>query len=592
MRPSIALLLTLGLATLARAQEPLFHYIGAVKCQECHYAPGGPRARDFVLLNEARVWKTRDKHSMAVRLLMGISRTGDEGQLVIEPSKPENAVGLNMLAKLKVLTPEDLQAAKDRASTMDPQLQAAQEAVRANRKKTLEAKLKNLENPDEVTDEQIEELEKVESESEEKVQQIELDYLTPLIDKCYASPIGRGCLACHADLRESGPSPNLESASFRKDSVPDGVSCEACHGPGERYLEPHYKAEFRRTPPKDKIALGLNDLRHPAVRANQCYSCHIGDVQQGKFVEHSWYMAGHPPLPSIEVETFAHDMPRHWRYFKEKKIRDGSQEFVAAVKSDEGHAFEIDSQFPQTKEVVVGGVVALRKSVNLLADAHAKYQDAVIPDFAAFDCQACHQELRTRPILTRDEDRFDPFVPGRPNISRWSFALADLGVDLTKDEKERAAFDAQINDWRTAMSRQPFGDRAKTKAAAEGLQALLTGLATRLAQQETSQETAQAAYDRLKQIATSELLDFHSARQTIWAMQVIATEAKLPLPEDLQYPKGDNVSDVARYLQIRLPAGAKKVITDPDNLPQLLSRIDAYDPEAFRDLMRKKLGAQ
>ena len=55
------------------------------------------------------------------------------------------------------------------------------------------------------------------------------------------------------------------------------------------------------------------------------------------------------------------------------------------------------------------------------------------------------------------------------------------------------------------------------------------------------------------------------------------------LPDDLKYPSGDNTSDVARYLQIRLPAGAKKVITDPDNLPQLLSRIDAA---YFKDIVR------
>jgi hypothetical protein len=298
-------------------------------------------------------------------------------------------------------------------------------------------------------------------------------------------------------------------------------------------------------------------------------------------------MAGHPPLPSIEVETFAHDMPRHWRYFKEKKIRENSKEFVAAIQSDADHAFEIDSKFPQTKEVVVGGVVALRKSVSLLADAQVKYKDAVITDFAAFDCQACHQELRTRPILTRDEDKFDPYIPGRPNIPRWSFALADLAVDLSQDAAQRKEFDTQINAWREAMSRQPFGDRPQTAAAAGGLQTLLKGLESNLARQTTSQETAQAAYDRLKTIATTELLDFHSARQTVWALQVIATEAALPLPDDLKYPSGDNMSDVARYLQIRLPAGAKKVITDPDNLPQLLSRIDAYDPESFRALMQK-----
>src|SRR5207253_11083050 len=128
-------------------------------------------------------------------------------------------------------------------------------------------------------------------------------------------------------------------------------------------------------------------------------------------------------------------------------------------------------------------------------------------------------------------DRFDPYIPGRPNISRWSFALADLAVDLSQDAEQRKTFDAQINAWRQAMSRQPFGDRAKTKEAASNFQVLLTGLENKLARQPTSQEIAQAAHVRLKTIATTDLLDFHSARQTIWAMHVIATEAKLLLPD-------------------------------------------------------------
>lgn len=581
---------------MALAQEDL-QYLGGLKCQGCHFAPSGQWPRDLVLLTEARTWKNRDKHSMAVRLLVGISRSDEDGRLLIEPNQEANSVGLNMLIRLGVLQDDDLKEAVARAAAKNPELQTAQDAVRMNRKKTLEAKLKNLEDDTVVTSDDIDALEKLENDSEEQVKAIELEYMTPLVDKFYASATGRGCLACHADLREDVAWPienerekfatNHKSESFRRDSVPDGVSCEACHGPSEKWEKPHYELAFRTTPPHEKIALGLNDLRHPAVRANQCYSCHIGNVKQGKFIEHSWYMAGHPPLPSIEVETFAHDMPRHWRYFKEKKNVKKGDEFVATIKADGDHAFEIDSKFPQTKEVLVGGVEALRKSVALLADAHVKYKDSAIPDFAAFDCLACHQELRTKPVVTRDSGKFDPFIPGRPSISRWSFALADLAVEVAGNPAQRTAFDGQIKLLREALTRQPFGDRASTATAAATMQTLLRGLETDLAKQETTQEIAVRAFDRLKHTATHELLDFHSARQTVWAMQVIATEA-MPksLPETLKYPKGDKPSsDVARYLQIRLPAGAKTVITDPENLPVLLNRIDAYDPVTFRKLM-------
>ena len=60
------------------------------------------------------------------------------------------------------------------------------------------------------------------------------------------------------------------------------------------------------------------DVRNPVRRAEQCFSCHIGNVEEGKLVTHAMYAAGHPPLPSIEIESFAKQMPRHWRYLDEK----------------------------------------------------------------------------------------------------------------------------------------------------------------------------------------------------------------------------------------------------------------------------------
>jgi hypothetical protein len=550
-RLPLALLLFV-LASAAGAQEPahVFKYQGAFKCQLCHRGALPQYSTEFIRLDESLTWKNKDKHSQAMRLLVGIV-LDKEGKASIV-AKPEETVGLKMLQRLGVLSDAEYDAALERARTEAPKLAAA-------------------------TDERA-------------AGQIEFAYMKPIIDKCWDSKVGRGCLACHAGVPASFP-PEFDEASFRTASVPDGVSCEACHGPSDQWERDHADKAWRKRTPADKAKLGMIDVRHASARANQCYSCHIGDINEGKFIDHSWYMAGHPPLPSIEVETFAEQMPRHWRLLREKtEFAELKAEYISANFPDnDGKPYDVAADHPQTKAVLVGGLMALRKSTALLADAHAKYKDAVIPDFAAFDCQACHQELRTRPILTRDDDRFDPFIPGRPNIARWSFALADLGVELSKDAEQRKAFDANINDWRAAMSRQPFGDRAKTKAAAAGLQTLLTGLEAQLAKQETSQETAQAAYDRLKYIAANELLDFHSARQTVWALQIIATEANLPLPEELKYPAVENTSDVARYLQIRLPAGAKKVITDPENLPQLLGRIDAYDPESFRALMQKLL---
>jgi hypothetical protein len=567
-------------APLAVAQDdPHFEYKGATSCRGCHLRPTFPP--DFVLLNEATRWERDDKHFMAVRLLFGVLRD-KEGRLRLDPGSPAGAVGLNMLTRLKVLTPEELETAVTRAEEMNPKLQTAQDNTREARERYFRALLEASDESDKFYLEFLA--------AEESVQRLEQDYLQPLLDKSLASETGRGCLACHADLPKESFAPGVDATTFLRESLRDGVSCEACHGPSSEWWKDHIEKAWRTKSPSDKAALGLNDLRHPATRAEQCYSCHIGDAKQGKFIEHAWYMAGHPPLPSIELETYAREMPRHWRYLSEKRPFDKRDEFVAAVKNDPERGFEIDTKQPRTKEVLVGGVVALRKSVALLADIHQRDKALVIPDFAAFDCLACHQELGVKPVITRDEQKFDPFIPGRPNIPRWSFALADIAVEVADEPAVRRDFDANILAWREVLTRQPFGDRQKMQPVADDLQSLLKSLETRLARSETTAETSATAYERLKQSAQSELLDFHSARQTVWAMQVIGPEGGHMLPATLAYPaESEEPSEVAQYLKIRLPAGSSRHILDDDNLRTLLQRIDAYEPERFRSLMQNAL---
>ena len=64
------------------------------------------------------------------------------------------------------------------------------------------------------------------------------------------------------------------------------------------------------------------------------------------------YAAGHPPLPSIEVETFAEHMPPHWTSMDKKKNLPDKEKIYAALgyKAAEMHG---------AKSVLVGSVVTL-----------------------------------------------------------------------------------------------------------------------------------------------------------------------------------------------------------------------------------------
>ena len=115
------------------------------------------------------------------------------------------------------------------------------------------------------------------------------------------------CLNCHGI---STTDPAKVSTSFHRSE--EGVSCVVCHGPDTRWYKDHSsdipeeRTIWRKRSREEKqTKYGMTDLWNPAKRAQLCDSCHIGNTDQGKFITHEMYAAGHPPLPGIEVASFS-----------------------------------------------------------------------------------------------------------------------------------------------------------------------------------------------------------------------------------------------------------------------------------------------
>ena len=127
----------------------------------------------------------------------------------------------------------------------------------------------------------------------------------------------KACLRCHAtwpkDAEAGGKFAHIPPVPLNL-----GVSCQACHGPGEKWDQPHRLSAWRVVTPEAKAALGFTDCRSTASKARLCASCHVGNMDQGKFVKHEWYAGGHPPLPSFELASFEAQMPAHWKSLPEK----------------------------------------------------------------------------------------------------------------------------------------------------------------------------------------------------------------------------------------------------------------------------------
>jgi len=259
------------------------------------------------------------------------------------------------------------------------------------------------------------------------------------------------CIACHT--HPSGePAVDEETAV-----VHAGISCETCHGAGSGYFEPHMEKRWRFLSSSEKEALGMHDLRNPVRKAENCLSCHLGDVASGKVVTHAMYAAGHPPLPAFEIESFGKAMGPHWKRVWEKSPS------IQQQAAEAGYRTEAASE---SQRSLIGGLVALRQSTKLVDDYASAARDVSTerpwPELALYDCQACHHELRVP--STRQEVGYGGLVPGRPSLVRWPRGLA--GVVFTEAGMPTNV-DALVAPWMAALNVRPFGEAADLRAASE-----------------------------------------------------------------------------------------------------------------------------
>ena len=108
------------------------------------------------------------------------------------------------------------------------------------------------------------------------------------------------CTSCHAPFHEVAA--ELLSKEIR---VSDGVSCENCHGPAEKWLRSHTRKDFSH---EDRVNAGLRDLKNLYGRANTCVACHQN-------VSSDLRKAGHPEL-IFELDGQTVSEPKHWREAK------------------------------------------------------------------------------------------------------------------------------------------------------------------------------------------------------------------------------------------------------------------------------------
>ncbi len=263
----------------------------------------------------------------------------------------------------------------------------------------------------------------------------------------------RVCLDCHAHHpAESAPRPAPAHG------VADGIGCEGCHGPAQRWIAPHTAPGASHA---GNIRGGLYPVDQPLARAKLCLSCHFGSTD--KYVSHRIMAAGHPRM-SFEMETFTHLQPAHFKvdadYIRRKGNIDGVRIWA------------------------IGQAVAVSTQIDILLDPR-RGRDGAFPELTLFDCHACHHPMA--------DTRWKPHNAFGRSVSPGLVRLNDSGmlmvrlmlrqVDPVLGERFSQAV-LQLN--------QAVAGNGDLREKALALQALATDAAQRLAARGISNENLRA----------------------------------------------------------------------------------------------------
>ncbi len=374
------------------------------------------------------------------------------------------------------------------------------------------------------------------------------------------------CLTCHGGYQKGQAGFDFAD----KADAQIGISCLYCHqrGTDDRWVAAHAvrnpAENWRLLPPAEKAEMGMRDLVHTSNQANLCFDCHIGNRADNKFVSHEMYAAGHPPLPSIELQTFCQQMPQHWQtpsqLYASLSSYDKRDQYFTTNYPGVVAGADAATTFWNTRKMLLGALVARKKSLDLFADSSQPHQWA---DYSLYDCASCHHELQRQ---SQRQLRGFPAAPGRPRQHEWPAAIVDValafaGTDVQQLESELTG----------KLGWQPFGDPADVVPVINSLQAQLERAIEAAESRPIDEATARSLLQKLASTPPEKLFTYDSARQLAWAMHVIADELN-----DQQLIERLRNSG----LELQLPAG-RELFIYPDYLQGDLQRRATFDPADF-----------
>jgi hypothetical protein len=287
------------------------------------------------------------------------------------------------------------------------------------------------------------------------------------------------CLDCHA---HNVPGARRDQAFV----LADGVGCESCHGPAERWIGPHVESGAKHAA---NVAAGLFQTADVTQRAQLCLSCHFGNAR--KFVSHRMMGAGHPRL-SFELDTFSRLMPAHFSIDADWLRRKGAWDGVSSW--------------------AVGQAVAVRELLKILLDP-ARGRDGLFPELVLFDCHACHQPMANR----RNKGR-SPAGPGAVRLNDSGLLMLRHAIRRV-DAGAAAEFGAQIDRLHQSISGGGGDGTAAARAMLQFVDRLLPAIA---AHRFTVEDVRSMMTTLLDDGIAGQYADYAGAEQATMALQSLA----------------------------------------------------------------------
>jgi hypothetical protein len=286
------------------------------------------------------------------------------------------------------------------------------------------------------------------------------------------------CLDCHTHY----PKPEQRGAAFQ---ITDGIACEACHGPAERWIKSHVESDATHA---KNVARGMYPTNDDEARARLCLSCHIGNLN--KFVTHKIMAAGHPRM-SFELDTFTQIGPAHFQIDADWQKRKGTWDGVRAW--------------------AIGQAVAAQELLALLQSPHGR--DGLFPELVLFDCHSCHHPMA-------DKRNTAARVGAGPGFVRLNDAsllmLRQIARRVTPDES--AAFAQQV-----ARLHKAVASGSDALAQARTVEQLIASMIPRISAYRFSGEDVKGILVGLIDDGLAgQYTDYQGAEQAVMAVQSVA----------------------------------------------------------------------